>query len=344
MKKIFWTIVVIVAVYTIGLWMTRSESKPQSQAFVAATERPSTSTPRLTRTPVPSATIGYQETAIVAQATADEARRVNAVVTAAFEQRAQEQLQMTAQFEQRVQEIYSWTATAALVSVPLTATQQAALNTQIPMRSTLESAYLTATHGAPTQEAAMQQAIYFRKYGALDYFARWFFVIAIGAFLLGLLAWILRNPVLPKQVEEPEEVEPVCVADATGREETVVMLKRPGTGGDFSKQRFVIPCTSDQLTELCNGIVNGGRSFAINQWEGKDTLFTRDTILRVRGWFEMNAFAVHSPDNQLTATPEGEDFMYSWLESHRLPDNYYFEAEDSGPARAAAGGEVVERV
>ncbi len=298
-----------------------------------------TSTPRPTRTPVPTATIGYRETAIVAQATADEARRVNAVVTAAFEQRALARLQMTAQYEQRVREIYSWTATAALTSVPLTATQQAALNTQIPMRSTLESAYLTATHSAPTQEAAMQQAIYFRKYGAVDHFARWFFILVICVSLLALVAWMLRNPVLPKQTTE-EQVE----KDYDDEPETVVMLKRPGTGGDFSKQRFVIPCTSDQLTELCNGIVNGGRSFAINQWEGKDTLFTRDTILRVRGWFEMNTLAVHSPDNQLTATPEGEDFMYSWLESHRLPDNYYFEAEDSGPARAAAGGEVVERV
>ncbi len=325
MKKILWTVVVIVAVYAIGLWMTRSESKPQSQALVAATKHPSTPTPRLpaqagpTRTPVPSATIGYQETAIVAQATADEARRVNAVVTAAFEQRVQEQLQMTAQHEQRVQEIYSWTATAALTSVPLTATQQAALNTQIPMKSTLESAYLTATHSAPTQEAAMQQAIYYKKYGAVDYFARWFFVVVIGAFLLGLLAWILRNPVL----REP----------ATQAEETVIWLKNEKDKG-ASSTRYAVPCSPEQLTELSELVVNGEKTFGINRLENGSRTLRRSVLYQVREFLTLNEFAVDAGAGQIALNEAGAQFLTAWFDEHELPNGYNFDGEQAEEAEA----------
>ncbi len=323
MNKIFWTVVVIVAVYLLGLWMTRST--PPAQALDVPTRQPVTSTPpacraaaqawRPTETPIPTATTGYQETAIVAQATADEARRVNVMVTAAFEQRALARLQMTAQFEQRVQEIYSWTATAAATSVPLTATQQAALNTQIPMRSTLESAYLTATHQAPTQEVAMQQAIYFRKYGAVDYFARWFFVVVIGGFLLGLLAWILRNPVLPKPAlkEQPEG--------------TVIWLKNEKDKG-ASSTRYAVPCSPEQLTELSELVVNGEKTFGINRLENNSRTLRRSVLYQVREFLTLNEFAVDAGAGQIALNEAGAEFLTAWFDEHQLPGGYSFaEAE-----------------
>lgn len=320
MKKVFWTVFIGMIVYALAVIAFRSQPEARAQAlpntqYVVATVTPS---PRPTQTPIPSATIDYQSTAAVAQSTAMEAVRVNAQITAAYERRIQEQMIVTAQYEQRVQEIYSWTATAALTSVPLTSTQQAALNTQIPMRATLAAAYMTSTYIAPTQEAVMQEAINYRKYGGIDYFARWFMYGVLGVFMLALVAWFVRNPVLPK----PAQSQPT--------EYTVINRKRePSAGNGYQMTRFVVPCTSDQLTELAKGIADGSKSWAINQWEGAGKPFTRDGILRVRAWARENKFALETANGELVTTEAGTDFLIDWLDSQQLPDNYAFEAENA---------------
>jgi len=186
-----------------------------------------------TATIIPSATIDYQVTAIIAQQTADEARRVNALVTAQFEQRALEQLQMTAQAEQRSQEIYGWTVTAALTSIPLTATQQAALNTQIPHEQMLLAAELTSTKEAPTQMIAMIDAQNHAIFGRADYIARTFAMIAFGVFCIGLIVFLVRLPTTPTAQAFDDE-QPVAA-----QTETVVQMKRDLGNGDFSFSRCV---------------------------------------------------------------------------------------------------------
>ena len=325
MKKLVWLAVAILIAYLVVLQMANGDTP--AQAMNVPSRAPVTATARPTETPVPTATIDYQVTAIVAQATSDEARRINAQATADHEMILLGQSQLTAQAEANalvmLQLTAQWegvTATAAYTSIPLTATQQAALNTQIPARQMLEAGQLTATRSAPTQIMAMQRAINYKKYGAADYFARWAIWGVVAIFLLSIVAWVLRNPVLPK----PDAVQ------SQPAEYTVVSRKRESDRGDYQMTRLVVPCSSDQLTELAKAITGNAKTWAINQWEGKDTLFTRDVILRVRAWARDNKFAIANTEDELTTTDDGTDFLLDWLDSRELPDGYYFERVGSG--------------
>lgn len=280
-------------------------------AFVQSVTQYPTGTPIPTNTFIPSATIGYESTLQVAQSTADEARRINAVVTSEYEQRLLEQVQLTAAYEQRVQEIYSWTVTAALTSVPLTQTQQAVMNTQIPMQNNLAFAQLTATAQAPTQMAALiqaQESVRYVKFNnIMDIIGRFLLMGFMGS----LIYFVFKFPVQPK----PEVPNPG---------ETVVMLKRDRGQGSFTMVRNTIPCSPDQLTELAQKIIEGKKTLAINQWEGAGTLFTRPVILAMRAWMRENGFAVATEENQLVPTVEGLDFFLGWLASQKLPSEFEF--------------------
>lgn len=324
MKKIIFTVMVIVSVYIVALVMRGEPRKATAQVLPPHTEYPtSTVTPKPTRTEIPTATIDYEQTAIVAQATADEARRINAGATAEHESVLLAQSQLTAQSESNaltmLQLTAQWegiTATAALTSIPMTATQQAINNTQVPAAQTLQAAQLKATIQAPTQYVAMQQAINYQRYGGIDYFARWAMYVVIAVFTLALVAWFMRNPVLPK----PAQSHPT--------EYTVINRKRePSAGNGYQMTRFVVPCSPEQLTELAKGIADGSKSWAINQWEGSGTSLTRDTILRVRAWARDNKFVLATANDELVTTDAGTDFLIDWLDSQHLPDNYAFEAE-----------------
>ena len=137
----------------------------QAQATTNNTQYPTaTRTAQPTETVIPSATIDYQMTAVLAQQTAMEAVRINAQITAEFEQRILEQSQLTAGYEQRVHEIYAWTQQAALTVIPLTATQQAIINTQIPAQQAFIISQMSATANAPTQIVAMENAKNYVKF------------------------------------------------------------------------------------------------------------------------------------------------------------------------------------
>jgi hypothetical protein len=186
----------------------------------------------------------------------------------------------------------------------------------------LQAAQITATYIAPTQVVAMARAQSQAKYGDIEHIAGVIGFTAFVIFCVSLPVVVFLKLPTPKKIEEqlePEEDE----------DETIVIIKRPGTNGDFQKQRYSIPCKPDQFTELCDKIIRGEKTFAINQWEGKDTSLTRDVIFRIRGWFEVNEFGIHTPDNQLVVNNDGEDFMYAWLDSHKLPDGYSFEEQGS---------------
>ena len=275
----------------------------------------------------PTATIDFMSTAVIAQQTADEARRVNAVVTSQAEQRNLEQLQLTAQAEQRQQQVYAWTVTAALTSIPLTATQQAAINTQIPQNQFLLAAQLTATKEAPTQLVAMIDSQNHARFGKADYGVRMFALSSFGVFCIGLLVFLFRLP-KPVQAEEtPIETEPA---------ETVVQMKRETGGGDYSMRRLVIPCTPEQLTELAEGILSGRKTLGINKWEGRGTELTREVFLLVRDWLKKTDGMVTEAENgALKPTTELLNFLSGWLDAQRLPEEYDFEAPHSPEGLAA---------
>lgn len=325
--KLVITLIIITLIGWIALLTNNGSNTPgQVQALDNPTQYPgavATITAWPTQTPVPTSTIGYEATAQMAQATADEARRVNAMVTAEHEQRIQAQLMLTAQYEQQIQEIYSWTITAALTSVPLTATQQAIINTQIIQEQAIVAAQMTATHQAPTQVAAMARAQTEVRYANFYKMAQIFGLFSVGAFCLAIVFFILRNPVVRSEPTEVDDVPEV--------RETVIQIKRDDGHGSISLQRQVVPCSPEQLTELAEKVLSGEKTLAINQWEGKDTQFTRPVIQQVRGWLQMNKYAISTGDGQLAPTPDGLDFLNEWLNTQRLPTEYGFR-NDTKPA------------
>jgi len=293
----------------------------QAQAQQPVTSRPSlTATPVPTSTDIPTATIDYQMTAVIAQQTSDEARRVNAIITAEFEQRVFEQLQLTAQYEQRVQEIYQWTAMAAITTIPLTATQQAIVNAQIPTQQALIISQMSATADAPTQIVAMNNARNQLQFGKISYVVSIFATAALGLLMLCGVVWLIRNPVAAR-IEEIENEPKTTEAPVT----RIDVYKNNGA----NSKSYSIPCTSEQLSELAENITQGKKTLAINQWEGKDTLLTRPVILRVRAWLRENSFVSIAPDGQLVPSDELLNFLCAWLDRGVLPADYKFETSHS---------------
>jgi hypothetical protein len=293
---------------------------PQSIAAVTpqATAKP---TRQATSTPVPTATIGYQETAIVAQQTADEARRVNAVVTAQFEQRIQEQLQMTAQYEQRVQQVYSWTQQAAQTVIPLTATQQAFVNHSIPTQQALLVLQTTQTAEYPSLIIKAEDAKNHQKYGEMNYVIS---MIALSAMTLlmivgmfALVRFIKTHP-LPSEMEEDEETEPV--ANKSFRIDV--------HDGNGHSEIHDIPGTPEEFEELAIALTSGLRNLEINRWQREGDVL-KDGIKRFRSWardtkIDGKDLVIVMPQNELAPTATFRELCRSYLESHTLPDGLKF--------------------
>jgi len=297
---------------------------PQAQSIATNTEYPSlVPTIAPTFTPIPSATIDYEQTAAVAQSTADEARRVNAKATTEYLALLNQQYAMTAEQDRREFDIIMLTATMAGTSIPLTQTQQAAANTQTAKQQAIISGQMTATKEAPLLAEAMIDATNKRQYGATEHVAQIVATWAIVIFIVIFAAWLYyrwdqeERQLRILEVQEQPEPEPA--------KETVLHMRVDKRGGDFSQTRFVIPCTSEQLTEFAEAITQGNKTMAINQWEGKETLFTRPVILQVRAWARSNDFATPTEDNQLAPTNDFLDFLCRWLDNDKLPAEYEFE-------------------
>lgn len=298
--------------------------------------------PTATISPVPTVTIAYQATAEIAntqlayaQATANEASRLNTEATAAHERRAQEQLQMTAAYEAQVFEAYAWTVTAALTSVPLTATQQAALNVQIPTQQALARAEMTKVKEAPTQIHAMIEAEQYAKYWPVEFMIRMFAFMALGVFLIGLGVFAYRQAqsmAIVQDAPEPTtipEMDPVPQVVRTYQvSSTPVVVSDNGAGGGFgTTYKYSVPCSPEQLTELAEKILSGekNKTLAINEWEGADTKMTRATLVRLRSWLQTNRFAESIGAGRVVLATTGENFLRGWLDAQQLPTEYDFE-------------------
>ena len=320
MKRLFYfAAILVIVIFLLRAFITQVSipryTGAQTQSITTNnTEYPTASrTPQPTETIVPSATIDYQQTAIVAQSTADEARRINSMATAEYIRLINEQLAMTQVVEQQDFMIQSWTATAALTTIPLTATQQAVNNTQIPQAQLIAAAQMTATKNAPAQMIAIENAQNYVKYAEANQVAGVVGKMSIGVFVIGVLVFMFRFPMANKSETLEKE----------SQLETVVWIKNEKDAGAKSS-RLVIPCTPEQLTELAENITQGKKTLGINQWEGKDTSFTRDVILHVRSWLRDNLFVTPTDDGQLAPTGELFDFLCGWLETKKLPDEYEF--------------------
>jgi hypothetical protein len=307
-------------------------------------------TPQATATisPVPTATIGYQATAHVAetqvaraQATADEANRIMVQATNDQKQRDHEtnmqNAQATQQAESNAMVQLGWTATAAQTAIPLTATAQVENSTAIASYTTVTVAQLTATAALPTQIVAVANAETQAQFAPLYMGVQIFAIFAIGVFLL-FVSWMLRwywvredaraqarspqgvaerngfQPI-PQVESEPEFIQPM---------ETIVTVKRDLGDGNMRMDRYTVPCTKDMLLQFAENVLTKNWTLGINAWERDGTLFSRDTYKPFRAWLQANKFTASTGGGALALTDAGRVFLDGFLNSSTLPTEYQF--------------------
>lgn len=295
----------------------------------------SLSTPVMsTVTPIPTATIDYQETAIVAKSTSDEAMRVNVQVTAEQDRRNFEQAVWTVtaeyllyQQQSMTQQAGQFTATAYATSMPATQAQQARIN----------SARETEIHMtiiAPTQIYAMAQSQTYAKNADKIQAAELAMEIAFSIMLVSIgmaivfltIAKLSERPKPPIDTEyripnlNAPEIKPIAPAPV----ETVLQVKQDGWTNYPSMSRMVVPCTPEQFTALVTGVLSEGKSLAFNVWEGAESPFTRDEFTLVRNWMLSNRLAQSAGQGSLILSVDGESLFIEWLNSQNLPENYKF--------------------
>lgn len=334
-------------------WMLIGCGAPVAQAAEAGTpavQRSLTPAATATVTVSPTPTVDWQGTAVIAQQTADEARRLNTAATAAYEQRLHEESGWTAQADIWTAQAAQSTATAYLTSVPLTSTARVEDMTANSAQMTLTSNQMTATEHAPTQVVAMIDAQNYEEYGELDFVIRLFVLAGLGVFMFGVGIFALFNKPLGvgkpgRQTTAPAHKEP-----------DLIPLKNPATVVQYSTnngqgfgQDFVykIPCSHEQLSELADRVINQKETLGVNRWEGEKSLLTRAVILRLRHFFMANKLAVSSGVGRVALNDAGLKFLRDWLESNALPHLYSFVPVDDSaalnmsheqPSHDAAGG------
>ena len=79
--------------------------------------------------------------------------------------------------------------------------------------------------------------------------------------------------------------------------------------------RAEIHCTNEQLTELAQGIVNGGKTLAFNQWMGSDVY---KSLKDIREFMQVHHFAhvLRGKQGELSMNAVGEDFLLHCLVGH----------------------------
>jgi len=323
----------------------RQTVTPQAQAMAVITSRPTIAS---TSTPVPSPTVDYKSTADTAIQTADEARRVNAVVTAGYEQRILEQVRITEANNQRAFERERWTATAALTSIPLTASQQAVLNTQIPRQQEMVFAQITATWAAPTQIVAIANAEKAAKFSKSIAISQLIGTWAVIMFIIAIVIFLFTHPSLKGtnyEIDANDEDD----AEEEPRKMTIDFENR--SHGRYGASRSVLPL--DEVTgpalldEFASAILNKEKTLGINHWEGEGTLWTRDIYLPFRAWLRnpfnedprniKRAFAIVDERGHLVPTTHLYEFLNHWVNTRKLTDEHEFEKPKESP------GQVVSR-
>ncbi len=297
-------------------------------------QRSATPAATATITITPSPTVDWKGTAIVAQATADEARRLDTQATAQEKDRIQQQLGWTAQADMWTAQSDQATATAYMTAVPLTSTARIEDLTATSAYMTLTSNQMTATEHAPTQVVAMIDAQNYEKYGALDFVIRLFVLAGLGVFMFGIGIFAFFNINKPaaygkptRQPVSPVQKEPDLIP-LKQETETVVKVKTDNGQGFGQDILLTVPCTQEQLTELAARVINDGESLGVNNWEGEKTLLTRAVIGRLRAFFQGNKMAISSGAGRVVLTDNGLAFLRGWLERKELPHSYSFDQKN----------------
>lgn len=288
--------------------------------------------PTATRTVTPSPTVGWQATAVAAQATADEARRVNAQATAQHEAFELEKIRVTEGAEIREHEKFAGTATAASTSVPLTQTARSVDLTATNAMMTLSAGQLTATHQAPTQVVAMARADLEREWGWVNYAAMGaltFFLFALGVFALARSRtadgpMVTYQQTVGAEAVVNDDLEPIRQDDLTpltGADDphVYVVVKKDNGKGGYAEMRYRVPCSNEQLYELAVRVLDDGETLGINNWEGEGTSLTRKAIGILRSYFQEKKLVTSIGAGRLKFNEDGIDLLHTVRKGKLLP-------------------------
>lgn len=295
---------------------------PPALIALQATAR-NTTAPTSTVTPIPTATVGYQAT-IDAMA-ADNLQKSQEIAyllqtqtwaTAEADRRAHELVLLTAQSDML-------TATAALTAIPATETRQAIQNTQIAGNATLVVGQWTATAGAPTQAVAMARAQAEANTAdlratadAVSPLLGWLFGLLVVGGLIGIV--LSRSRGAPSTADPADEAVTPAVQPAA----SVRLDYRDPAGFGHVDRYGEPPGDPNAFTILAHKVRAGEKGLKINDWEGKDSPYSRATYKPVYNWLWQKRFIDTGVSGKLELTHNGEIYFDAWLENHYSPAGF----------------------
>jgi len=280
-----------------------------TQPVEAAPKATTTRMPKATQ-PIPTATIGYEATAQVAQETANAALAIanaanleQARITADAEERihaetmaAHDIIHMSLDLENTK---VAATQTAAPRSIPATQTHEAFVVEQSEDIRTMQSVRATETAYGPELTRQQAQADNFHLYKLIQ-----LCILGLIIFwLVAMFSFLKRRTTL--EIERERTKQAAMKKDygkIAGEGEIKIRFKNGTRTWDD-----IIPCTPALLLEWAEGM-RDGKSMAINEWEGAETEWTRDLILPFRQFLVRNGLASRDNNNIVTLTMVGEVF------------------------------------
>jgi hypothetical protein len=291
----------------------------QNNTPLATAARAISPVPTATATIEPTATIDYQQTAVIAKETSDEAMRINVEVTAEQDRRIFVQAQWTVTAEainyanaNMTQQASQFTATAYATSIPATQTAQS-------MESMVRGTERAMTITAPTQMVAMANARAVSETATFRAQVDAFVVLCVGVAMVLIGAGIFLMVYFDVQVKTkaPKIVEkdipvPIPFVHVAGPQ---------SDKGGVRMIRAEVPCTIEQLLELADGIVNRGMTLAFGQWE--DTIVHK-SLKELRAFFVQHEFAkvLLGKGGELGIEVLGEEFLQDCISYQRPPLPY----------------------
>lgn len=292
-----------------------SLATPTATAAAIETAAP---VPTTTVTEAPTPTVGYQETAIVAQQTANAAMELMVDVTAARDRENFQQLAFTVtaewmlyQNDQLTQSASAVTASAYPTAIPLTQTQQSVINN---FRATEQQMTLTA----PTQIYVMAQSETYAKNSDRILVVELGLKIAISVFLIVLALYVILRAiqVVLMLADQPE----IKIPDLNDQP-MIIPFKTEKTSGGVVMKRAEILCSNEQLLEFADGILNHHMTPAFGLWEGTKV---HRNLKYIREFLEEHKFAKLIPRSggALDIQADGESFLRHCLDFGTPPPPY----------------------
>jgi hypothetical protein len=278
--------------------------------------------PSATATFTPTPTVGWQETAVISQATADAALRLMVDATAAEDQRifAQSAWTVTAEAYTHEADMLTaqsnmWTMTAYPTYLPITQTVQARRDIAAATQAADMRTALHATLNAPTQVIAMSNAQAQAKYADLREKSTIFIYFSIGSasVLLSLYLLVIAFRSAPAvhivAPEEPKFIQPI----------PFTVKKQDGS---TVWTRAEVPCTKEQLVEFADGIINRNMTCSFGMWEGNKLV--HKSLKAIREFLIEHHFAklVRGSGGAMDLTAEGEQFLHDTI-AHNAPPAPY---------------------